>query len=205
MSVPVTARLLLIKSFEIARIVYRTMQLVGQNDVVKHYAKVMVMKVLDHLFGIWKDMRVPCERPVFSVPSGWAEAGAEINQRVARQFLAAKHFCFVENFLSARQGAMRLQIAKAPQRWQFWIAGQACVLRHDGFGINRAYKEKIQWQCILRRSWPKLAFCSREIEFSERLVDEHRPAGSADDPRNRHPAAVRAQLVAALAAAHFVY
>src|SRR5206468_12885561 len=43
-----------------------------------------------------------------------------------------------------------------------------------------------------------------EIERAERVMHEHRPAARADQPRHRHAAAVRPQLIAALTAAHAV-
>src|SRR5947209_8389579 len=50
----------------------------------------------------------------------------------------------------------------------------------------------------------KFTFCAREVESTERLVNEHRPSGSTDDPGNRNTAAVSSELIPALAAAHLV-
>ncbi len=43
-----------------------------------------------------------------------------------------------------------------------------------------------------------------EIEGAERVMDEHRPSARADQPRDGHAPAMRAQLVAALAAPHAI-
>ena len=47
----------------------------------------------------------------------------------------------------------------------------------------------------------EFAFGAAEIERAERLMNEHRPSGGADDERDRHASAEGAQLISALAAA----
>src|SRR6185437_7466968 len=50
----------------------------------------------------------------------------------------------------------------------------------------------------------ELGFGTGEVPCTGGLVNEDRPAGGADQPGNRDPTAVRAETVAALAAAHRV-
>ena len=54
------------------------------------------------------------------------------------------------------------------------------------------------------RAWNEPALRPAEIKSAKRLVDEHRPARSADEPRNRHAPAVCGQAITALAAEHAI-
>src|SRR5579863_1937486 len=82
------------------------------------------------------------------------------------------------------------------------MTGNAGVLRHDCRRLLRDYEEKVKWQGRFRRDWLKLTFGTREIESAERFMDKRRPTTGADQPRNRNAAAVGAELIAALSAAH---
>ena len=84
------------------------------------------------------------------------------------------------------------------------MARESHVFRQHGRGLARADKEDIQRQCIFWRGRLKCAFSSGEIERAKWLMNKHRPARSANDPRDRHTAAVRLQFVATLAASHFI-
>ena len=116
--------------------VRRPVKLVGQNHIVKHDAEAIFVKLLDDFFRLGKYAGVPRERSIFRVPSGRAEAGAEIDQRIAGKLFLAKCFRLGEDFFSAGQGAMRLLVAQAPQRRHFGITGEPGVLRHDDCGIR---------------------------------------------------------------------
>src|SRR5947208_16908076 len=99
---------------------------------------------------------------------------------------------------------MRLLITKAPQRRQFRMAREPHVFRQDGRGLTRTYKEDIQGQCIFWRGRLKCAFSSAEIERAEWLMNKHRPARSANDPRDGHTAAVRGRSGGTLSASHLL-
>ena len=97
---------------------------------------------------------------------------------------------------------MRLLIAEAPQRWHFGVTGEPSVFGHDDRRDQGADKEDVEGgpgtgrtECTLR---------STEIERSEGLMNKHRPAFGADDPRNRNASAVRCQAICALSAHHAV-
>ena len=63
-------------------------------------------------------------------------------------------------------------------------------------GSDEAITNTSSGSASLRRG--ELPFRARQIERAERLMDEHAPSVRADEPLNRHAAAVRAQLIAAL-------
>ena len=182
----------------------RATKLIGQNYCVKHNFEIIFVELVENFLGIRKDTGIPCERSVFCIPSRRTESGAQVNKSVTGQLLFTEGSAFRQHLLSAGQRAMRLLVTEAPQRRQFRMAREPQVFRHDGRGLTRTYKEDIQGQCIFWRGRLKCAFSSGEIERAEWLMNKHRPARSANDPRDRHTAAVRCQFVATLAASHFV-
>src|ERR1019366_8620271 len=92
-----------------------------------------------------------------------------------------------------------------PERRQLRIAGELGVLGHDRRRLARADDEEVEQDGGSRRQRrQELAIGSREVERAERLMDEESPAVRADDPRHRHAAAMRAELIAALTTAHAV-
>src|SRR5262249_8040547 len=74
----------------------------------------------------------------------------------------------------------------------------------DRSRIFRGDEEHVERERLLGRRWSEFALGPGEIERAIGIVDEHGPAARADQPRDRHFPAERAQLVAALSAAHAV-
>src|SRR6266542_6240188 len=96
---------------------------------------------------------------------------------------------------------MRLQITEGPKRRHLRLAGQTRVLSHHSHRVTAVNDEQIQ---LGRSLWIETAFGAREIELTERLMNEHRPTAGPDKPRNRGAPAVGPQAITPLAAAHFV-
>src|SRR5207247_3344710 len=96
---------------------------------------------------------------------------------------------------------MRLQVTERPQRRQLGFPSQPRVLSHHSHRVTAVNDEQIQHG---RSLWIETAFRAREIELTQRLMNEHRPAAGPDQPRNWRATAVCSQAVAALATAHFV-
>ena len=96
---------------------------------------------------------------------------------------------------------MRLQVTERPQRRQLGFPSQPRVLSHHSHRVTAVNDEQIQHG---RSLWIETAFRAREIELTQRLMNEHRPAAGPDQPRNWRAPAVCSQAVAALATAHFV-
>ena len=83
---------------------------------MQHNFEVLIVQLLQHLCRIGKNFGVERERTMPGIPSRWAKARAQINQRVAWEFFLAKGLRNVQHFIAACQGAMRLHIAQRPQR-----------------------------------------------------------------------------------------
>ena len=165
----------------------------------------VVVQLLNHRFRIGKDVGVEGELAVVGVPARRAEAGAEVDHRVARQLLLAEGLRFLKHLLAAGERAMRLLVAERPQRRHLRMAGEPRVLAHDRRRLPRADHEEIERQGGWTRPRQRVRHheppvCAGQIECAVRLMDEHRPAAGVDQPLHRHAAAMRAQLVAALAA-----
>ncbi len=156
------------------------------------------MQLVDDGLRIREDPRVERELTVVRVPARGTEARAQVDQRLARQLFLAEGPRFLQEFLAARERAMRLLIPERPHRRQRGEAGQGGVLRHHAGRIARADDEDVHRQPLSVE--PRVG--SGEVERSERPMDEHRPAARADHPLDRDAAAVRPQLIPALTAAH---
>ena len=202
--VPVAAGFLFIKPREFASVVSRSAKFVREDHRVEHGPEIILMELVEHFLGIGEYARVPCERAVLGIPAGWTESRSQIDQRVAGQLLFAECFRFSEDFLAAGKRAVRLLIAKTPERRHFGVPGQAPIFGHDRCGLARCDEENIKRQRGIRSRRQELAFRPRKVKHAERLVEEHRPPACPDDPGNRYASAVCAELIAALPAAHRV-
>src|SRR6185369_1076080 len=160
------------------------------------------VQLLDHLFRIREDTRIPCERTIRCVPARRAEARAQINESVAGQFLFTEHLCFSEDFLSAGQSTVRLLITETPERRHFCISGQASVFSHDFHRVAGNGYENIEGQRGFRVGRQELALGSSEIKCAEGVINEHGPSGCPNDPRNWYSAPVGSELVATLTGNH---
>src|SRR4029077_1094395 len=92
---------------------------------------------------IGEALLVEREPAVFGVPARRAEAGPEVDHRLAGQLLLAEGFRFLQDLLAAGEGAMRLLVAERPERRHFRVAGEARVLRHDRGRLARADDEQV--------------------------------------------------------------
>ncbi len=201
MFVPITARLFFYRQFRIARIVNGAVHRARLDYHVQRDFEMLLMQLVENRLRIGKNFLVERELAVVRVPPGRAKAGAQINHRVARQFLLAECSSLFQNLFPARQRPMRLLISQAPQRRQFRQSSELAILTHNGRRIARNDQENIQRKCSRRL---EAAFRAAEIECPERLMKIHRPPARADDPRNRHAAAMRAKLIPSLSAAHLI-
>src|SRR5579863_786010 len=84
------------------------------------------------------------------------------------------------------------------------MTGQAGIFRHRLHWIFRVDNKKIQRKKSGRWNWSELSFGAGKIKTSQRLMNEHRPTGCANQPLNGNAPAVGPQTVAALTAAHIV-
>src|SRR5450631_1692885 len=96
---------------------------------------------------------------------------------------------------------MRLLITKTPQRWHLSVAGEARVFGHDRQRLAGSDEENIERPFRIRAG-NKSALRPAEVERSERLMNEHRPALGSDEPGDGHTPAVGMQLIPALPAYH---
>src|SRR5262249_28465934 len=96
---------------------------------------------------------------------------------------------------------MRLHVTERPKCRQFGVARDACIFSHHCRWVAVTHDEHVQGQQFLRA---ELAFASSKVEGTERLMNEYRPAIRADQPLDRNTSTMRAQLIAALSAAHRV-
>ena len=116
MGVPSATDLLFIEASDVTRIADRSAQVVFENYRMQDNAKVLLMKFVDGLLGVGKNALVPGEGAVFTVPARGAKPRAEIDERVARKFFIAKGLCFGKHSFVAVEGAVRLLVAKSPER-----------------------------------------------------------------------------------------
>src|SRR3954467_11165609 len=202
MSIPITTGIFCVECGQLTAIVRRPLEFVRQNYIVKHYAEIIVVKLLDDFFRVGKDAGIPGERSIFRVPSGGAEASTEIDQRIAGKLFVAKCSGLGENFFAAGQRAMRLLVSETPQRRHFGVTGEPGVFSHDDGGVRGADKEDVEGGTGIGR--PECTLRSSEIERSEGLMNKHRPSFGADDPRYRNTSSVRFQAISALSAHHAV-
>jgi hypothetical protein len=72
-----------------------------QNNI-----EVLVMQFVEHRFGVRENIGVERERSVPGVPSRWAEACSEINQRVAGQLLFTKAPRHAHDLFPTREGSV---------------------------------------------------------------------------------------------------
>src|SRR5881296_3270251 len=84
------------------------------------------------------------------------------------------------------------------------MAGEAGVFGHQDFWLLRNHDEDVEWESAGGIFVDELAFGASEIKGAERLMEIKRPTGRADEPGNRNAPAMRAELIAALAATHRV-
>src|SRR2546425_5222446 len=82
---------------------------------------------------------------------------------------------------------------------------QPRVLTHDHCGLAGGDEKYIHRQRGCRIDWIKTTFFTGEIEGAEWLMNEHRPAASANEPRNRRAPTVRAQAITSLTVSHLVF
>src|SRR5712692_1969704 len=99
---------------------------------------------------------------------------------------------------------MRLLIAEAPQRRHLGTSSQPRVFRHDGRGVARSHEKNIERQSAFWTCRQEFALLSGKIKRTKWLMDEHGPAGSADEPWNRNASAMCRELVTALSTAHAI-
>src|SRR4030095_6763510 len=98
---------------------------------MQHYFEMLSMKFIDNFLRIRKVLWMPREFAVVSVPARWREVRAEVDQRVAGQLLFTERARNPVDLVRSRESAMRLQVSKAPQRWQFRFARQSCIRSHN--------------------------------------------------------------------------
>jgi hypothetical protein len=77
-------------------------------------AKMLLVELIQDLFGVGKDSRIPHERTVLGVPARRTESSAQIDQGIAGQFLIAEGLCLGDHFFPTGKSAMRLLVTKAP-------------------------------------------------------------------------------------------
>jgi len=179
-------------------------QAIGEDYCVQHHFEMASVQFVDHRFRIREHIAVPYKRPVLGIPSGGAESGAQINQRVARQLLFPERLGFLQHFLAAGERPMGLLITKAPHRRQLRVPGQFGELAHDRLRVAAAGNKQVQWQRRFHIRGLEFAVASAEIERAKRRMKEHRPATGADQPRNRNAGAVGVKFVSSLSAPHVI-
>ena len=202
MRVPSTTHLFLVKAGDNARIADGASQVVLENHGVKYDTKVFLTELGDGQLGVGEDTFIPGERPVLRVPAGRTEAGAEIDERVARESFLPKRFRFGEDVFVACECPVGLLVAKRPERRQLGMAGQPGVLGHEHTRILRGYDKNVERGSAGVIFGEEFAVASGEVKRAERLMEVECPSGSADKPGDGHASAVCAELVAALTAAH---
>ena len=170
---------------------------------VKNHLVVERVKSVDRFRRIGEILFLPAELPVPRVPARWRELGAEVDQRITGQLLLAECPGHRHHFFGAGQRPVRLHVAERPQRRQLRIPGDPRVLTDDHGGILRGHDEHVERQRIAGRR--QRAFAAGEIECTERVMDEHAPAVGPHQPLDGHAAAMRPELVAALAIAHAIH
>src|SRR5580693_1703933 len=84
------------------------------------------------------------------------------------------------------------------------MTGDLRILAHRLRGVARVHHKNIQRKRRVGRRMEN-SLRAAQIKSSQRLMNEHRPTRSADEPLNGHPATVRPQTIAALPAAHSIH
>ena len=176
---------------------------------MQHDLEMIVVQLLNHRVRIGEHLLVERELAVVGVPAGRAEAGAEVDHRLARQLLLAERLRLLQDLLAAGERAMRLLIAERPQGRHLRMAGEPRVLRHDHRRVAAADDEDVDrlrnpvdGGAPSRIAAPdKAAFRSVQLERALRLMNEHGRSAGVHQPWHRHATAVGPQLITALAAA----
>src|SRR5690242_15351873 len=190
MRIPIAGCLFFIESRDITRVVNRAAQSIGQDNHVQHDSEVVLMELLDHFPWVRKNTIIPSERAIFGIPPRGTKSGAQIDHRVTGKPLLAERFRFTQNLLTTGERPMRLLISKTPQRRHFRVAGQTGVFGHKRCGIPRTYEEKVERKREFGLRWHELALRAGEVKGAKWVVNEHRPTGRADQPRNGDAATV---------------
>ena len=167
-----------------ARVVDGAGQMQRRIDDMQRDAEIGVVQLPDHRRRIGKDALVEPKLPVPCVPSARREAGAEIDERVARQLPAPELARFVEHLLAALERAARLHVAERPERRQVGKSGNHRVFAHDLRRVARDDEERVELRRAVGRIRRQAAFLVAQVERSVRTMEEDRPAFRADDPGN---------------------
>src|SRR5215831_16974643 len=107
-------------------------------------AEVLFMQLIQHFFGIRENPGIPVERSVLCIPSRRTKSSTEVDHGVTWQLLFAEQLCFRDDFFTARQCAMRLLIAKTPQRRHLRESSEPCILTHQYWRLSRRNEEQIE-------------------------------------------------------------
>ena len=97
---------------------------------------------------------------------------------------------------------MRLLIAERPERRHLRESCQPRVFGHDPGGLAARHHEDVQRQRGRQVSRDVFALAAGQVDRSIRSMDEHGPAGRADQPGDGDPTAVGAEAISTLAAPH---
>jgi hypothetical protein len=176
------------------------MQRLWRIDDVQNDVEMLRVQLAYQLLRVGKDSLVEDEGAVAGVPAGGAEAGAEVDHRVARQLLFAKGACLVQNLLTAVEGAVRLLKTERPARGQVRIAGEFSILTQQVGGRLAHHQENILRAGDVAGA-PDARVC-RQVEVAGGKVEVEAPA-FAHKPGKRVARAVDAEIVAR-AVAHAV-
>src|SRR5947209_2061467 len=163
------------------------------------------MQLLDGPGRIRKGARIPRELAIVGIPPIGAEAGSEINHRVAGQSLFAECPGLSQRLFGRIQSAVRLLISERPEWRHLRKSGDLCILTHYLRGFAGPDDEDVHGKNCLFLECLQASLFSGEIEPSRRSVNEHPPTAGSDQKLNRHPGAVGAKLIASLAADHRVH
>src|SRR5262249_53654772 len=116
---------------QVTTVVNGTAQSTSQNYRMQYYAKIHSVQLIDHFFRFRKHVTVEDKRTVRGIPTRRSETRAEINQRIAGQFLFAKSFCDPENRIGSAERPVRLLITERPEWRHLWRASQPRVFSHN--------------------------------------------------------------------------
>src|SRR5690242_12402344 len=166
MRVPGATDLLFVVARDVAEIVDSAAQFVFEDHRVEDDAKVFLVEFVDGLLRIGKNALVPRERTVLRIPAGRTKTCAEINERVAREFLLAKSFRFGDDLVVACECSMRLLVAERPERRQLGMAGEPGVFGQEHSWFLRDYEENVERQSACEIFGDKFAFGASEIEYA---------------------------------------
>src|ERR1700722_1549215 len=153
-------------------------------------AEIFFVQFVQYFFGVGKYSSVPVKCSIFRIPTRRTKAGAQINHGVAGQFFLAEHLRLRNYFFTAGERAMRLLIAKSPQRWHLRKSGELCILAENNGWIRRSDQEEIDRQRGIVARRQKFALGSGKVEGAERLMKVNCPSRCAHNPGNGNAAAV---------------